>query len=74
MEVRKAVITVPAYFDSARNATKYAAKLAGIEVLGLINAVALSYPIAKNNNSGIYILKLHQEGVFQVLAVGGDDF
>ncbi|KAK6100917.1 Hsp70 family protein [Brugia pahangi] len=69
MEVRKAVITVPAYFDSARNA----AKLAGIEVLVLINAVALSYSIAKNNNSGIYILKLHQ-GVFPVLAVGGDDF
>ncbi|MDG7052737.1 MAG: Hsp70 family protein [Wolbachia endosymbiont of Alcedoecus sp.] len=88
MEVKKAVITVPAYFDdSARNATKYAAKLAGIEVLRLINeptAAALSYSIEKNNNSGIYavydlgggtfdisILKLHQ-GVFQVLAVGGD--
>ncbi|WP_250295172.1 Hsp70 family protein [Wolbachia endosymbiont of Oedothorax gibbosus] len=88
MEVKKAVITVPAYFDdSARNATKYAAKLAGIEVLRLVNeptAAALSYSIEKNNNSGIYavydlgggtfdisILKLHQ-GVFQVLAVGGD--
>ncbi|MDR0288519.1 MAG: Hsp70 family protein [Rickettsiales bacterium] len=88
MEVKKAVITVPAYFDdSARNATKYAAKLAGIEVLRLINeptAAALSYSIEKSNNSGIYavydlgggtfdisILKLHQ-GVFQVLAVGGD--
>ncbi|MDR3131781.1 MAG: Hsp70 family protein [Rickettsiales bacterium] len=88
IEVKKAVITVPAYFDdSARNATKYAAKLAGIEVLRLINeptAAALSYSIEKNNNSGIYavydlgggtfdisILKLHQ-GVFQVLAVGGD--
>ncbi|WP_265021928.1 Hsp70 family protein [Wolbachia endosymbiont (group A) of Icerya purchasi] len=88
MKVKKAVITVPAYFDdSARNATKYAAKLAGIEVLCLVNeptAAALSYSIEKNNNSGIYavydlgggtfdisILKLHQ-GVFQVLAVGGD--
>ncbi|WP_341813672.1 Fe-S protein assembly chaperone HscA [Wolbachia endosymbiont (group B) of Germaria angustata] len=88
MKVNKAVITVPAYFDdSARNATKYAAKLAGIDVLRLINeptAAALSYSIEKNNNSGIYavydlgggtfdisILKLHQ-GVFQVLAVGGD--
>ncbi len=88
MKVNKAVITVPAYFDdSARNATKYAAKLAGIEVLRLVNeptAAALSYSIEKNNNSGIYaiydlgggtfdisILKLHQ-GVFQVLAVGGD--
>ncbi|BFD48075.1 MULTISPECIES: Fe-S protein assembly chaperone HscA [unclassified Wolbachia] len=88
MKVKKAVITVPAYFDdSARNATKYAAKLAGIEVLRLVNeptAAALSYSIEKNNSSGIYavydlgggtfdisILKLHQ-GVFQVLAVGGD--
>ena len=88
MEVKKAVITVPAYFDnSARNATKYAAKLAGIEVLRLINeptAAALSYSIENNNNSGIYavydlgggtfdisILKLRQ-GVFQVLEVGGD--
>ncbi|WP_168464429.1 Fe-S protein assembly chaperone HscA [Wolbachia endosymbiont of Ctenocephalides felis wCfeT] len=88
MRVKKAVITVPAYFDdAARNATKYAAKLAGIEVLRLINeptAAALSYSIEKNNNSGMYavydlgggtfdisILKLHQ-GVFQVLAVGGD--
>ncbi|MCA7010674.1 Hsp70 family protein [Wolbachia endosymbiont of Tribolium confusum] len=88
MKVNKAVITVPAYFDdSARNATKYAAKLAGIDVLRLINeptAAALSYSIEKNNNSGIYavydlgggtfdisILKLHQ-GVFQVLAVSGD--
>ncbi|QKX02531.1 Fe-S protein assembly chaperone HscA [Wolbachia endosymbiont of Dirofilaria (Dirofilaria) immitis] len=88
MKVKKAVITVPAYFDdSARNATKYAAKLAGIEVLRLINeptAAALSYSIEKNNTSGIYavydlgggtfdisILKLHQ-GVFQVLAVNGD--
>ncbi len=88
IKVKKAVITVPAYFnDSARNATKYAAKLAGIEVLRLVNeptAAGLSYSIEKNNNSGIYavydlgggtfdisILKLHQ-GVFQVLAVGGD--
>lgn len=88
LTVKKTVITVPAYFDdSARNATKYAAKLAGIEVLRLVNeptAAALAYSIEKNNNSGIYavydlgggtfdisILKLH-EGVFQVLAVGGD--
>ncbi|WFW29632.1 MAG: Hsp70 family protein [Wolbachia endosymbiont of Menacanthus eurysternus] len=86
--VKKAVITVPAYFDdSARNATKYAAKLAGIEVLRLINeptAAALSYLRKKNSKNGIYavydlgggtfdisILKLHRE-VFQILAVGGD--
>lgn len=88
MKVKRAVITVPAYFDdSARNATRYAAKLAGINVLRLVNeptAAALSYSIEKNNNSGIYaiydlgggtfdisILKLHH-GAFQVLAVGGD--
>ncbi|MBV0899554.1 MAG: Hsp70 family protein [Wolbachia endosymbiont of Fragariocoptes setiger] len=88
IEVKKAVITVPAYFDdSARNATKYAAKFAGIEVLRLINeptAAALSYSVEKNNNSGTYvvydlgggtfdvsILKLHEKA-FQVLAVGGD--
>ncbi len=88
LTVKKAVITVPAYFDdSARNATKYAAQLAGIKVLRLINeptAAALAYSIEKNNSSGIYavydlgggtfdisILKLHK-GVFQVLAVGGD--
>ncbi len=88
-KVSKAVITVPAYFDDpARNAIKYAAKLAGIEVLRLINeptAAALAYGIEKHSKSGIYavydlgggtfdisILKLHEGGVFQVLAVGGD--
>lgn len=85
--VNKAVITVPAYFDdSARQATKDAAKLAGLEVLRLINeptAAALAYGIDKNAE-GIYaiydlgggtfdisILKL-EKGVFQVLATGGD--
>lgn len=74
--------------DAARNAVKLAAQLAGVEVLRLINeptAAALAYGIDKKNNGEIYavydlgggtfdisILKLHEGGVFQVLAVGGD--
>ena len=86
-EVTKAVITVPAYFDdAARTATKDAAKLAGLEVLRLVNeptAAALAYGLDKGVE-GIYaiydlgggtfdisLLKLEQ-GVFQVLATGGD--
>lgn len=85
--VAQAVITVPAYFDdSARQATKDAAKLAGLEVLRLINeptAAALAYGLDKGAE-GIYaiydlgggtfdisILKL-EKGVFQVLSTGGD--
>lgn len=85
--VTQAVITVPAYFDdAARQATKDAAKLAGIEVLRLINeptAAALAYGLDKAAE-GIYaiydlgggtfdisILKL-EKGVFQVLATAGD--
>ena len=86
-EVTKAVITVPAYFDdAARTATKDAARLAGLEVLRLINeptAAALAYGLDKGVQ-GIYavfdlgggtfdisLLKLEQ-GVFQVLATAGD--
>ena len=86
-EVTRAVITVPAYFDdTARQATKDAAKLAGLEVLRLINeptAAALAYGL-DNAAEGIYaiydlgggtfdmsLLKL-EKGVFQVLATGGD--
>ena len=86
-EVKSAVITGPAYFDdSARQATKDAARLAGLEVLRLINeptAAALAYGLDKNAE-GIYaiydlgggtfdisILKL-EKGVFQVLSTGGD--
>ncbi len=85
--VSKAVITVPAYFDdAARNATKDAAKLAGIDVLRLINeptAAALAYGLDKGSE-GIYaiydlgggtfdisLLKM-EKGVFQVLATAGD--
>lgn len=86
-KVEKAVITVPAYFDdAARNATKDAARLAGLEVLRLVNeptAAALAYGL-DTAAEGIYavydlgggtfdisLLKL-QKGVFQVLATGGD--
>lgn len=85
--VTKAVITVPAYFDdAARLATKDAAKLAGLEVLRLVNeptAAALAYGL-DNVAEGIYaiydlgggtfdisLLKM-EKGVFQVLATGGD--
>ena len=82
-----AVITVPAYFDDAqRQATKDAAKLAGIDVLRLINeptAAAIAYGL-DNASEGVYavfdlgggtfdvsILRLTQ-GVFEVIATGGD--
>ncbi|NKE64960.1 Fe-S protein assembly chaperone HscA [Ramlibacter sp. RBP-2] len=82
-----AVITVPAYFDDAqRQATKDAAKLAGINVLRLINeptAAAIAYGL-DNASEGIYavydlgggtfdisILRLAR-GVFEVIATGGD--
>lgn len=85
--VTKAVVTVPAYFDdAARTATKDAARLAGLEVLRLINeptAAALAYGLDKGAE-GIYavydlgggtfdvsILRM-EKGVFQVLATGGD--
>ena len=82
-----AVITVPAYFDDAqRQATKDAAKLAGLNVLRLINeptAAAIAYGL-DNASEGVYaiydlgggtfdisILRLTQ-GVFEVIATGGD--
>eukprot|EP01041_Mallomonas_annulata_P013871 gene13871-29522_t len=82
-----AVITVPAYFDDAqRQATKDAAKLAGIHLLRLINeptAAAIAYGL-DNGSEGVYaiydlgggtfdisILRLTQ-GVFEVMATGGD--
>lgn len=84
--VSKVVITVPAYFDdAARNATKDAAKIAGLEVLRLVNeptAAALAYGL-DSGAEGVYaiydlgggtfdisILKM-EKGVFQVLATGG---
>ncbi|HJV74154.1 MAG TPA: Fe-S protein assembly chaperone HscA [Noviherbaspirillum sp.] len=86
-ELVGAVITVPAYFDDAqRQATKDAARLAGLNVLRLLNeptAAAIAYGL-DNGSEGIYavydlgggtfdlsILKLTR-GVFEVLATGGD--
>lgn len=85
--VVQAVVTVPAYFDdAARTATKDAARLAGLEVLRLVNeptAAALAYGLDKGVE-GLYaiydlgggtfdisVLRL-EKGVFQVLATGGD--
>ncbi len=86
-KVEQAVITVPAYFDDAqRQATKDAGRLAGLEVLRLLNeptAAALAYGLDKGSQ-GLYavydlgggtfdisILEL-TDGVFQVKSVGGD--
>ena len=86
-DLQGAVITVPAYFDDAqRQATKDAARLAGIEVLRLLNeptAAALAYGL-DNQAEGVYavydlgggtfdisILRL-SKGVFEVIATGGD--
>ncbi|MDH3993988.1 MAG: Hsp70 family protein, partial [Gammaproteobacteria bacterium] len=86
-ELQGAVITVPAYFDeSQRQATKDAATLAGLKVLRLLNeptaaAVAYGLDSAEQGVIAVYdlgggtfdisILRLHQ-GVFEVLATGGD--
>ena len=85
--VTKAVITVPAYFnDAQRQATKDAGRIAGLEVLRLVNeptAAALAYGLDKRRDGivavydlgggtfDISILKLH-EGIFEVLATNGD--
>ncbi len=86
-KVEQAVVTVPAYFDDAqRQATKDAGRLAGLEVLRLLNeptAAALAYGLDKNAQGlfavydlgggtfDISILEL-VDGVFQVKSVGGD--
>jgi molecular chaperone DnaK/molecular chaperone HscA len=85
--VTKAVITVPAYFnDAQRQATKDAGRIAGLDVLRLVNeptAAALAYGLDKDRDGliavydfgggtfDISILKLH-EGIFEVVATGGD--
>src|SRR6202046_2482510 len=86
-EVVKAVVTVPAYFnDGQRQATKDAGRIAGLDVLRLVNeptAAALAYGLDKRKEGiiavydlgggtfDISILKL-QEGIFEVLATNGD--
>ncbi|HEY3824340.1 MAG TPA: Fe-S protein assembly chaperone HscA [Bryobacteraceae bacterium] len=85
--VTKAVITVPAYFnDAQRQATRDAGRIAGLDVLRLVNeptAAALAYGLDKRQEGiiavydlgggtfDISILKLH-EGIFEVLATNGD--
>jgi molecular chaperone DnaK len=85
--VDKAVITVPAYFDNAqRDATKDAGRIAGLEVLRIINeptASALAYGLDKKGDEQIAVYDLGggtydisildlSEGVFQVLSTNGD--
>ena len=86
-KVTQAVVTVPAYFnDSQRQATKDAGKIAGLEVLRIINeptAAALAYGLDKKNNERILVFDLGGgtfdvsilevgDGVFEVLATSGD--
>ncbi|MGC8642949.1 MAG: molecular chaperone DnaK, partial [Isosphaeraceae bacterium] len=86
-KVRKAVITVPAYFnDSQRQATKDAGQIAGLEVARIINeptAAALAYGLEKKKNEKIAVFDLGGgtfdisildvgDGVFEVLSTNGD--
>jgi len=88
-KVDKAVITVPAYFnDAQRQATKDAGKIAGLEVLRIINeptAAALAYGLEKNDGKKIVVYDLGGgtfdvsvleigDGVFEVKATNGDTF
>jgi molecular chaperone DnaK/molecular chaperone HscA len=86
-EVKKAVVTVPAYFnDAQRQATKDAGRIAGLEIVRLVNeptAAALAYGLDKKRDGliavydfgggtfDVSILKLH-EGIFEVIATNGD--
>ena len=86
-QVKQAVITVPAYFnDSQRQATKDAGKIAGLEVLRIINeptAASLAYVLDNKNNETILVFDLGGgtfdvsvlevgDGVFEVLSTSGD--
>jgi len=86
-EVAAAVITVPAYFDDAqRQATRDAARIAGLEVLRIVNeptAASLAYGLGRTDAQTVAVFDLGggtfdvsllsiEEGVFQVLATNGD--
>ncbi|KAM7470320.1 hypothetical protein LguiA_008503 [Lonicera macranthoides] len=86
-KVTKAVVTVPAYFnDSQRTATKDAGRIAGLEVLRIINeptAASLAYGFERKNNETILVFDLGGgtfdvsvlevgDGVFEVLSTSGD--
>jgi chaperone protein DnaK len=87
--VDQAVITVPAYFnDSQRQATQDAGKIAGLEILRIINeptAASLAYGLEKNTNEVILVFDLGGgtfdvsilevgDGIFEVLSTSGDTF
>ena len=87
--ISKAVITVPAYFnDAQRQATRDAGKLAGLDVLRIVNeptAAALAYGFDKKNAETIAVYDLGggtfdisilqiQDGIFEVLSTNGDTF
>lgn len=87
--ISKAVITVPAYFnDSQRQATRDAGKLAGLDVLRIVNeptAAALAYGLDKKDAQTIAVFDLGggtfdisilqiQDGIFEVLSTNGDTF
>jgi molecular chaperone DnaK len=76
-KVEQAVITVPAYFnDAQRQATKDAGRIAGLEVLRIINeptAAALAYGMDKRKSGIIAVYDLG-DGVFEVKATNGDTF
>lgn len=87
-EVKQAVITVPAYFnDSQRQATKDAGKIAGLEVLRIVNeptAAALAYGLDKDDDQTILVFDLGGgtfdvsilelgDGIFEVKATSGDN-
>ncbi len=88
-EVSKAVITVPAYFnDAQRQATRDAGKLAGLDVLRIVNeptAASLAYGLGKQDAQTIAVYDLGggtfdisilqiQDGIFEVLSTNGDTF
>jgi molecular chaperone DnaK (HSP70) len=87
--IKKAVITVPAYFnDAQRNSTIAAARMAGLDVLRILNeptAVAMAYGLDRKTNGSRNVLIIDlgdatfdvsllriDNGTFEVLAVGGD--
>jgi molecular chaperone DnaK len=88
-EIKEAIITVPAYFnDSQRQATRDAGRVAGLEVLRIINeptAAALAYGLENKQNQTIAVYDLGggtfdvsilrlQEGLFEVLSTSGDTY
>lgn len=89
-EVKKAVVTVPAYFnDGQRQATKDAGAIAGLDVIRIINeptAAALAYGYGKNEDKtiavydlgggtfDISIMEISSSGVFKVVSTAGDTF